>query len=196
MGGGRVQVGRLRSATQSKLSGGISFRTKQDALQRAGRVGRFGISGKYREASSAQGRTASSTPSKCLSPRAARLHRTGARLFNHGLTVGMLADLVWSGLATGRRETVRVGYRKIKVVSGLTDAGPRALKVDRAQIYRRIHSLDERPCGPGTSPLRPALACMRLTGKARHAAPALSMPRSSAGPISRLRPSAELIRPT
>jgi hypothetical protein len=26
---------------------------------------------------------------------------TGARLFNHGFTVGMLADLVWSGLATG-----------------------------------------------------------------------------------------------
>jgi len=30
---------------------------------------------------------------------------TGARLFNHGFTVGMLADLIWSGLATGHRET-------------------------------------------------------------------------------------------
>jgi hypothetical protein len=54
---------------------------------------------------------------------------TGARLFNHGFTVGMLADLVWSGLATGHRETVRVGYRKIKVARiRITDAGRRALE--------------------------------------------------------------------
>ena len=54
---------------------------------------------------------------------------TGARLFNHGFTVGMLADLVWRGLATGHRETVRVGYRKIKVARiRITDAGRRALE--------------------------------------------------------------------
>ena len=54
---------------------------------------------------------------------------TGARLFNHGFTVGMLADLVWSGLATGHRETVRVGYRNIKVARiRITDAGRRALE--------------------------------------------------------------------
>jgi hypothetical protein len=54
---------------------------------------------------------------------------TGAGLFNHGLSVGMLADLVWSGLATGHRETVRVGHRKIKVARiRITDAGQRALE--------------------------------------------------------------------
>jgi hypothetical protein len=54
---------------------------------------------------------------------------TGARLFNHGFTIGMLADLVWSGLATGHRETVRVGYRQIKVARiRITDAGRRALE--------------------------------------------------------------------
>jgi hypothetical protein len=54
---------------------------------------------------------------------------TGARLFNHGFTVGMLADLVWSGLATGHRETVRVGHRNIKVARiRITDAGRRALE--------------------------------------------------------------------
>jgi CRP/FNR family transcriptional regulator, cyclic AMP receptor protein len=40
---------------------------------------------------------------------------TGARLFNHEFTVGMLADLVWGGFATGHRETVRVGHRNVKV---------------------------------------------------------------------------------
>jgi hypothetical protein len=40
---------------------------------------------------------------------------TGANLFNHGFSVGMFADLISHGLATGHRETVRVGYRKIKV---------------------------------------------------------------------------------
>jgi hypothetical protein len=54
---------------------------------------------------------------------------TGARLFNHGFTVGMLADLVWSRLATGHRETVRVGHRNIKVARiRITDAGRRALE--------------------------------------------------------------------
>jgi hypothetical protein len=54
---------------------------------------------------------------------------TGARLFNHGFTVGMLADLVWSGLATGHRESVRVGHQKIKIARiRITDAGRRALE--------------------------------------------------------------------
>jgi hypothetical protein len=44
-------------------------------------------------------------------------------------TVGMLADLACSGLATGHRETVRIGHRKIKVARiRITDAGRRALK--------------------------------------------------------------------
>jgi hypothetical protein len=54
---------------------------------------------------------------------------TGARLFNHGFTVGMLANLVWGGLATGRREIVRVGHRNIKVARiRITDAGRWALE--------------------------------------------------------------------
>ena len=59
---------------------------------------------------------------------------TGARLFNHGFTVGMftvgmLADLVLGGLATGHRETVRVGHRNIKVARiRITDAGRRVLE--------------------------------------------------------------------
>jgi hypothetical protein len=54
---------------------------------------------------------------------------TGAGLFNHGFTVGMLADLLWSGFATGHRETVRVGYRNIRVARiRIKDAGRRALE--------------------------------------------------------------------
>jgi hypothetical protein len=44
---------------------------------------------------------------------------TGANLFNHGFSIGMLADLVSYGLATGHRETVRIR---------ITDAGRRALE--------------------------------------------------------------------
>jgi hypothetical protein len=41
----------------------------------------------------------------------------------------MLADLVWDGLATGHRETVRVGWRKIKVARiRITDAGRTAIE--------------------------------------------------------------------
>jgi hypothetical protein len=36
-------------------------------------------------------------------------------LFNHSFSVGLFADQVSHGLATGHRETVRVGYRTIKV---------------------------------------------------------------------------------
>ena len=54
---------------------------------------------------------------------------TGATLLGHGFSIGMLADLVWDGLATGHRETVRVGWRKIKVARiRITDAGRRALE--------------------------------------------------------------------
>ena len=52
---------------------------------------------------------------------------TGANSFNHGFSVGLFADLVSHGLATGHREIVRVGYRTIKVARiGLpTPAGGR-----------------------------------------------------------------------
>ena len=60
---------------------------------------------------------------------AGELGCTGASLLNHGFTVGMLADLVWSGLAKGHRETVRVGYRNISVARiRITGAGRRALE--------------------------------------------------------------------
>jgi hypothetical protein len=54
---------------------------------------------------------------------------TGATLLGHGFSIGMLADLVWDGLATGHRETVRVGWRKIKVARiRITETGRRALE--------------------------------------------------------------------
>jgi hypothetical protein len=54
---------------------------------------------------------------------------TGANSFNHGFSVGLFADLVSHGLATGHREIVRVGYRTIKVARiRITDAGRRALE--------------------------------------------------------------------
>lgn len=54
---------------------------------------------------------------------------TGANLFNHGFGVGLFADLVSLGLATAHRETVRAGYRKIKVARiRIADAGRRALE--------------------------------------------------------------------
>jgi hypothetical protein len=65
---------------------------------------------------------------------AGELGCTGARLFNHGFTVGMLADLVWSGVATGYRETVRAATETSGwLVSGLQmpvgGAGARRLKL-------------------------------------------------------------------
>jgi hypothetical protein len=54
---------------------------------------------------------------------------TGANLFNQGFSIGMFADLVSLGLATGHSETVRVGHRKIKVARiRIADAGRRALE--------------------------------------------------------------------
>jgi DNA-binding PadR family transcriptional regulator len=54
---------------------------------------------------------------------------TGVNSFNHGFSVGLFADLVSHGLATGHREIVRVGYRTIKVARiRITDAGRRALE--------------------------------------------------------------------
>jgi hypothetical protein len=54
---------------------------------------------------------------------------TGATLLGHGFNVAMLADLVCDGLATGHRETMRVGCRKIKVARiRITDAGRMAIE--------------------------------------------------------------------
>jgi hypothetical protein len=54
---------------------------------------------------------------------------TGATLLGHGFSIGMLADLAWDGLATGHRETVTVGWRKIKVARiRITDAGRTAIE--------------------------------------------------------------------
>jgi hypothetical protein len=53
---------------------------------------------------------------------------TGATLFGHGFSIGVLADLVRNGLATARRETVRVGKREIIVARvWIAEAGRRAI---------------------------------------------------------------------
>jgi hypothetical protein len=54
---------------------------------------------------------------------------TGAALFARGFTIDMLADLVRDGLATARRETLKVGKRKITIARvWIADAGRKALK--------------------------------------------------------------------
>jgi hypothetical protein len=53
----------------------------------------------------------------------------GATLLGHGFRIDMLADLVGDGLTTARRESVRVGKRKIRVARiCITDAGRQAIK--------------------------------------------------------------------
>jgi hypothetical protein len=53
---------------------------------------------------------------------------TSAMLLAYGLPVSMLADLVRDGLATARRETLRMGDRQIRAPRiWITDAGQRAL---------------------------------------------------------------------
>jgi hypothetical protein len=53
----------------------------------------------------------------------------GATLLGHGFRIDMLADLVGNGLATARRESVRVGKRKITVARiCITGAGRQAIK--------------------------------------------------------------------
>jgi hypothetical protein len=54
---------------------------------------------------------------------------TGAALFARGFTIDMVADLIRDGLATARRETLKVGKRKITVARvWIADAGQRALE--------------------------------------------------------------------
>ena len=53
----------------------------------------------------------------------------GTTLLGHGFRVGMLADLVGDGLATARRETLRMDKRKITIARVcITDAGQQAIK--------------------------------------------------------------------
>jgi hypothetical protein len=61
---------------------------------------------------------------------AAGLHGcAGTTLLGHGFRVGMLADLVGDGLASARRETMRVDKRKITIARiCITEAGRRAIK--------------------------------------------------------------------
>jgi len=54
---------------------------------------------------------------------------TGAALFARGFTIDMLADLVRDGLATARRETLKVGKRKVTIARvWIADAGQRAIE--------------------------------------------------------------------
>jgi hypothetical protein len=53
---------------------------------------------------------------------------TGVTLLAHWFSIGMLDDLVWHGLATRHRETVRASRRKVSVARiRITDAGRRAI---------------------------------------------------------------------
>lgn len=53
---------------------------------------------------------------------------TAAMLLAYGFPVNMLANLVRDGLATARRETLRMGNRKIRAPRvWITDAGRKAL---------------------------------------------------------------------
>jgi hypothetical protein len=54
---------------------------------------------------------------------------TGASLCARGFTIDMLADLVRDGFATARRETLKVGKRKITIARvWIAEAGQRALE--------------------------------------------------------------------
>jgi hypothetical protein len=54
---------------------------------------------------------------------------TAPTLLAYGFRITMLVNLVRNGLATARRETLRVGDRKIKAARiRITDAGQRALE--------------------------------------------------------------------
>ncbi len=61
---------------------------------------------------------------------AAGLHGcAGTTLLGHGFRIGVLADLVGDGLATARRESSKVGERKITVARiCITDAGRQAIQ--------------------------------------------------------------------
>ena len=63
----------------------------------------------------------------------------GATLLGHGFRVGMLADLVGDGLATARRETMRVDKRKITIARiSITDAGRQAIKGQSSADRRHV----------------------------------------------------------
>jgi hypothetical protein len=70
------------------------------------------------------------TASRTRSTRHRRLHGcAGATLLGHGFRIDTLADLVGDGLATARRETEKVGKRKITVARIYTpDVGQRAIE--------------------------------------------------------------------
>jgi hypothetical protein len=54
---------------------------------------------------------------------------TGTSLCARGFAIDMLADLVRDGFATARRETLKVGKRKITIARmWIADAGQRALE--------------------------------------------------------------------
>ena len=54
---------------------------------------------------------------------------TGAALFARGCTIDMLAALVRDGLATARRETLKVGKRNITIARvWIAEAGKQALE--------------------------------------------------------------------
>jgi hypothetical protein len=71
---------------------------------------------------------------------AAGLHGcAGPILLGQGFRVGMLVDLVGEGLATARREPMKVGTRTITIVHiRITDAGRQALMTERRSTRRPV----------------------------------------------------------
>jgi hypothetical protein len=71
---------------------------------------------------------------------AAGLHGcAGPTLLGLGFRVGMLVDLVGEGLATARRELMKVGTRTTTIVHiRITDAGRQALMTERRSTRRPV----------------------------------------------------------
>ena len=63
----------------------------------------------------------------------------GPTLLGQGFRVGTLVDLVGEGLATARREPMKVGTRTITVVHmSITDAGRQVLMTERRPTRRSV----------------------------------------------------------
>src|SRR5262249_17801713 len=61
----------------------------------------------------------------------------GPILLGQGFRVGMLVDLVGEGLATARREPMKVGTRTITIVHiRITGAGRQAIMAERRSVRR------------------------------------------------------------
>jgi hypothetical protein len=91
-------------------------------------------------------RRAAAGRSKYLAPQG--WAGAGATLLSHGFR--MLAELVRDGLATPRRDTIRMGEREITVARRRLDRGRTGPSNDRAQTIATSAITRRWPFGPGT----------------------------------------------